>query len=168
LRGAKPPIWRRLEVPSQITLARLHQVIQSAFGWHGCHLWVFETPAGEYRQPDSELGHADAPTVTLDAVAPGAGDRIRYVYDFGDDWRHDVTVEAVATAQLGMCIPAAWPGAEPARRRTAAECGATTLCWRSSRTRITLTTLRHYGGCVCHRRTHSIPPDSPVTRSTRR
>ncbi len=122
LRGAKPPIWRRLEVPSQITLARLHQVIQTAFGWYGCHLWVFETPAGEYGQPDSELGHADAAAVTLDAVAPGVGDQIRYVYvyDFGDDWRHDIVVEDVVAAQPGTAYPRCVAGR---RARPPEDCG---------------------------------------------
>jgi len=105
LRGSRPPIWRRLEVPSEITLVRLHQVVQAAFGWYGGHLWVFETPAGEYGQPDAELGHADAAAVTLDEVTPDIGDRIRYVYDFGDDWRHDLVVEEVVAAQPGVAYP---------------------------------------------------------------
>ena len=105
LRGSKPPIWRRLEVPSETTLERLHQVIQGAFGWYGCHLWVFETPSGEYGHPDAELGHADAAAVTLGELAPGPGDRLRYVYDFGDDWRHDLLVEEVASAKSGAAYP---------------------------------------------------------------
>ncbi|MGH3803650.1 MAG: IS1096 element passenger TnpR family protein, partial [Pseudonocardiaceae bacterium] len=32
LRGSKPPIWRRLEVPSAATLAQLHHIVQEAFG----------------------------------------------------------------------------------------------------------------------------------------
>lgn len=38
LRGAKPPIWRRLEVPSTVTLETLHEIIQEAFGWLNCHM----------------------------------------------------------------------------------------------------------------------------------
>jgi pRiA4b ORF-3-like protein len=55
LRGAKPPIWRRLEVPADISLARLHAVIQTAFGWCDSHLHVFQTPYGEFGVADAEL-----------------------------------------------------------------------------------------------------------------
>jgi hypothetical protein len=34
LRGVvKPPVWRRLIVPADIRLDRLHEVIQTAIGW---------------------------------------------------------------------------------------------------------------------------------------
>ena len=34
LRGViKPPVWRRLLVPADIRLDRLHEVIQTAIGW---------------------------------------------------------------------------------------------------------------------------------------
>ena len=105
LRGGKPPIWRRLEVPSTIMLRDLHDAIQAAFGWAGYHLWVFETPDGDYGMPDSEVGHHDAARVTLDRVAPRTGDRIRYTYDFGDDWQHDIVVEDVLAAEPGVAYP---------------------------------------------------------------
>ncbi|MGH3928569.1 MAG: plasmid pRiA4b ORF-3 family protein [Pseudonocardiaceae bacterium] len=105
LRGTKPPIWRRLEVPSKITLEQLHHSIQQAFGWHGYHLWVFSTPAGEYGMTDPELGHGSAAARKLDDVASRVGDRIRYTYDFGDDWEHDLLVEDVLTAEPGVGYP---------------------------------------------------------------
>src|ERR1700758_5220357 len=36
LRGAKPSLWRRLEVPSDLPLSVLHEVMQTAFGWFDC------------------------------------------------------------------------------------------------------------------------------------
>lgn len=95
LRGAKPPIWRRLEVPADIDLARLHRVIQTAFGWQDSHLHVFETDYGEFGIEDAELGHHAEEPVELEQIAPGAGEKIRYTYDFGDDWVHDILVEKV-------------------------------------------------------------------------
>jgi hypothetical protein len=95
LRGAKPPIWRRLEVPANVSLARLHAIIQAAFGWEDSHLHVFNTPYGEFGTPDPELGHRSEKPVSLEQVAPEAGSRFRYLYDFGDDWDHDILVEKI-------------------------------------------------------------------------
>jgi hypothetical protein len=41
LSGSKPLIWRKLAVPSDITLGRLHEVIQIAMGWTDSHLHQF-------------------------------------------------------------------------------------------------------------------------------
>jgi len=38
LRGISPLIWRRLLVRSDSTVARLHEVLQIAFGWDDEHL----------------------------------------------------------------------------------------------------------------------------------
>jgi pRiA4b ORF-3-like protein len=105
LRDAKPPIWRRLEVPADITLARLHRVIQVAFGWTDSHIHVFETPYGEYGAADPELGHRSEKPVTLEQVAPAAKERFRYVYDFGDNWLHDIEVEAVLDRDPSASYP---------------------------------------------------------------
>ena len=110
LRGSKPPIWRRLEVPSGTTLQRLHRLIQVAFGWHDYHLWVFETPQGDFGVPDPELGHRSAASKKLSDVAPLAGDRILYTYDFGDGWEHQILVEDVLTAEPGVKYPRAVAG----------------------------------------------------------
>lgn len=104
LHGAKPPIWRRLEVPSDITLERLHFVVQEAFGWDNAHMWVFSTPAGEYGVADPELGHRSAAAKKLSDVALTGG-RIHYTYDFGDGWDHDITVEDVLPTQPGVTYP---------------------------------------------------------------
>ena len=41
LNGSKPPIWRRVAVPSDITLGQLHEVIQIVMGWTDSHLHQF-------------------------------------------------------------------------------------------------------------------------------
>ena len=102
LRGARPPIWRRLEVPADISLARLHTVIQIAFGWDDSHLHVFETPYGSFGSPDADLGHRSETSVTLEQVAPAANSKLRYTYDFGDDWEHDILVEKVFDYEMTL------------------------------------------------------------------
>lgn len=105
LRGASPPIWRRFEVPADITLKRLHTVIQLGFGWDDCHLFVFETPAGRYGTYDPDLEIRSATGKKLSAVAESAGDKIRYEYDFGDQWELDVVVEAIHPAEPDVAYP---------------------------------------------------------------
>ncbi len=107
LRGAKPPIWRRFEVPSDITLERLHRVIQIGFEWLDYHLHVFDTPAGRYGIPDPNgaLDIRNDAYKKLATVADWPGDRIRYTYDFGDFWELDIVVEAVQPAEPGIRYP---------------------------------------------------------------
>ncbi len=108
LYGSKPPIWRRLELPSTITLGRLHHVLQAAFTWNGYHLHVFETVGGEFGDPLQDDGWAerlDEETVTIAQVAAAGKAKIVYVYDFGDDWRHDIAVEKILPAGPGIACP---------------------------------------------------------------
>jgi pRiA4b ORF-3-like protein len=119
LQGASPPIWRRLEVPADTGLADLHHVLQGAFDWDDGHLHVFETTYGSFGVADRELGHRAEAPVTLEQVAPGAGSRLRYTYDFGDDWTHEIVVEKVL--ERG---PVAYPRCTGGRRAAPPEdCG---------------------------------------------
>jgi hypothetical protein len=42
LEGVEPTVWRRVQLRSTDTLARLHEVIQIAMGWENYHLHRFE------------------------------------------------------------------------------------------------------------------------------
>ncbi|MFF0795204.1 plasmid pRiA4b ORF-3 family protein [Streptomyces spiralis] len=105
LRDSRPPIWRRLEMPSDITLRELHDVIQAAFGWEDYHMWAFETGRDRYGIADRDLGIRSAASKRLGQVAPRTGDRLRYTYDFGDDWEHDILIEDVTTPETGTAYP---------------------------------------------------------------
>jgi pRiA4b ORF-3-like protein len=69
LEDAEPPIWRRLEVPAEITLKDLHSVIQTAMGWENAHLFQFH------------VGREQLGDLSLRGIK-----RFTYVYDMGDNW----------------------------------------------------------------------------------
>ncbi|WP_314141043.1 plasmid pRiA4b ORF-3 family protein [Buttiauxella noackiae] len=101
LRDSKPPIWRRVLVPEQITLSKLHQVIQLAFGWNDEHLYMFEKGSRNYPHNNyqtwgedlEEEGKKDATTTPLWATLQNDGERLIYTYDFGDWWDAIVLLE---------------------------------------------------------------------------
>ncbi|GAB3802394.1 plasmid pRiA4b ORF-3 family protein [Micromonospora zhanjiangensis] len=96
LSDVTPPVWRRVLVPGGYTLDRLHRVFQLALGWQNYHLHSFDVDGVQYGEPDpdGELIVRDELEHRLDAVL-GKGTRFRYVYDFGDWWEHEVTVEDI-------------------------------------------------------------------------
>ena len=93
LRGTKPPVWRRLLIPGEMTLGDLHQAIQAAMGWHDSHLHAFDIAGREYGDPDSVDDVADEERLTLNAVLNSGVSRFTYTYDFGDNWEHTVLIE---------------------------------------------------------------------------
>jgi len=104
LKGAKPPIWRRVYIPSDITLAQLHDVIQIAMGWQNYHFHEFEIHGERFTQQEMmdeewDIGRrkADETKVKLNKVAQPKSKFI-YVYDFGDNWEHEILVEKKISA----------------------------------------------------------------------
>jgi Plasmid pRiA4b ORF-3-like protein len=95
LEGTDPPVWRRFRVPCQITLADLHLVLQAVMGWENEHLYEFKVGKRRIGEPsyDSDNGREDAGRIQLRDVAARKGARLTYVYDFGDDWQHELIVE---------------------------------------------------------------------------
>ena len=49
-----PLIWRRLLVPADIALPRLHQCLQLAMGWTDSHLHRYKVGERSYGVPDPE------------------------------------------------------------------------------------------------------------------
>jgi hypothetical protein len=102
LKGNKPPIWRRLEVPGSITLAKLHRILQVAMGWTNSHLHSFNIGETHYQEPDpdgdpffSMAEEKNEKRFKLQQVAFREKMKFLYEYDFGDDWEHEILVEKI-------------------------------------------------------------------------
>jgi hypothetical protein len=69
---------------------------------------AFETVCGEFGAPDDDDDWADRKdetTAVLAQVAAAEKAKVVYVYDFGDDWRHDIVVEKILPAEPGVAYP---------------------------------------------------------------
>lgn len=102
LQRTKPPVWRRIDVSGDISLVRLHDVLQATMGWTDSHLHRFRT--GNARNSPEFLTRYDVEEgdegileddVRLDQVVAAVGDRLWYDYDFGDGWEHVLRVEKI-------------------------------------------------------------------------
>lgn len=95
----KPPIWRRLLVPGNISLLQLHEIIQVAMDWTNSHLHQFVQGNTFYGIPDDEFEDAhpvrDERDYVLAKVLERKGRKIVYEYDMGDCWQHLVEVEEI-------------------------------------------------------------------------
>jgi hypothetical protein len=111
LRGISPLIWRRLLVRSDITFARLHDVLRVAFGWDDVHLHCFKVHG-------RELDAIDGPHVRLADFGLRPTEHFVYDYDFVDRWRHDIRVEQVLDLAPGRSYPLLHrrPACRPTRR----------------------------------------------------
>lgn len=112
LLGTKPPIWRRLLVPTAITLAQLHDVLQIAMGWQNCHMHKFRIGRRYFGRPSPEeqlMGVApteDERKGTLSALLGKTGAKLTYTYDMGDSWEHSIVLEKGNPADPGAQYPA--------------------------------------------------------------
>jgi hypothetical protein len=107
LQDVRPVVSRRVQVPGEITLAGLHEVVQAAMGWTDSHLHEFEVNGVRYGLPDPDWGIGEvsdeAKAVLFRLV--GQGDRLGYVYDFGDGWTHTLTVEKILAPEADVRYP---------------------------------------------------------------
>lgn len=117
LKDTKPPIWRRIRIPSTYTFWDLHVAIQDAMGWTDSHLHEFTVKNPLSRdelyfgipdeESDFELDKTTLPgwkhkiSKYISLMIP----TIEYVYDFGDNWRHKVELEEVLPAEKDLAYP---------------------------------------------------------------
>jgi len=97
LDNVRPPIWRDVIVPTNISLVWLHEVIQEAMGWMDCHLHQFAHQGTYYvTETGEDWGDGvDEAGVSLGQLLQKVGDKLSYEYDFGDGWEHTVSVKKI-------------------------------------------------------------------------
>jgi len=90
----EPEIWRRFVVPGDITLDRLHDVIQIVMGWSDSHLHEFTIGKKRYTEsPESKEDGLECGRYHLGDLIKQNGRTFGYLYDFGDSWEHEVILE---------------------------------------------------------------------------
>lgn len=108
----KPSVWRRLLIPDSFNFRQLHYVIQLAFDWQTEHLYQFQRqPYGQgwcIGEPDEENSMFSEPATPASKVnvrrfiEEKGLDKFVYVYDFGDDWVHRITVEELTNHKIKL------------------------------------------------------------------
>ncbi len=90
----EPEIWRRFVVPAGITLDRLHDVIQIVMGWTDSHLHEFTIGKKRYTEyPEYKDDGLECDRYRLGNLIKQKDRTFRYLYDFGDSWEHEITLE---------------------------------------------------------------------------
>jgi hypothetical protein len=111
LADTEPPIWRRVEVPAQMTLKELHSVIQAAMGWDNAHLYQFHVGRETIARPGMGGEGFGTPRaigagrVRLVDLAARGIKRFAYEYDMGDSWEHRLQIEKLLAADPAASYP---------------------------------------------------------------
>lgn len=110
LNDAPVNIWRELVVPSNITLELLAYVLLDAMGWEHEHLYQFigkndvryinshemkEQERNSFLSFFSRVQYQNSEKTSLEMVLQPKGERMKFEYDYGDSWIHDVWVKGV-------------------------------------------------------------------------
>ncbi len=121
LKGIKPLIWRRIQVPENYSFWDFHVAVQDAMGWTDTHLHHFEivNPAHGRRE---EIGLPDEEGILDHEVLTGWEQKIAeyfsrnhdkavYLYDYGDNWEHTIKLEKILPREKGITYPICIEGA---------------------------------------------------------
>ncbi len=90
LKDVSPMVWRRVQVPSTMTLREFHGVLQVVMGWESIHLYQFVIRTVRYGSWETA---ANSPKVALDDLKLGKGSRFLYEYDLNIPWEHEIRLE---------------------------------------------------------------------------
>ena len=108
LRDVSPPVWRLLEIPSEMTLGDLSSALVEAMGWEGYHLHLFTADGTAYWPPGNGNwfdDYEDEAQHQVGDVLPRSRMTMEWEYDLGDSWKHDIVVQSIAPASPGAPLP---------------------------------------------------------------
>lgn len=101
LKDFKPKIWRRVLIPADTLLPDLHKIIQTSMGWTNSHLHQFIINGTYYTEKTKdnylwdEMDNVDYKKIKISDFLNTEKQKIKYEYDFGDGWEHDVILEKI-------------------------------------------------------------------------
>ena len=107
LEDISPPIWRRIQVTNNITLGKLHRILQIIMGWSDYHLHEFIIDGVSYGVPDKDgiFEGKNERNVRLSQVVSEEKIKFVYIYDFGDYWQHKILIEKILPLEPDMQYP---------------------------------------------------------------
>lgn len=96
LKGSPRKVYRQLVVPSDLTLNHLGEILVRAVGWEGYHLNQFIAGKTYYAEPSDDDWmmdmQKDAGKYTIGSLLSRVKSKIKWEYDFGDSWVHEITL----------------------------------------------------------------------------
>lgn len=102
-------IWRTVELLESQTLHDFHHIIQTAFDWDDDHLYAFFMTNKAWDRRESYGGpNSDMPSasrVRLNKLGLRPRQKFLYIFDFGDDLRHEITVVGQGTVDASAKYP---------------------------------------------------------------
>lgn len=110
----EPLIWRRFLVADDTTLAKFHKIIQTVMGWEDVHLHEFRIDGKSYGMPEDAWDEPrihDEKKVRLHDLALKEKQKFEYIYDFGDNWDHEIELERIMSPESGIIYPKCLEGA---------------------------------------------------------
>ena len=94
-----PCIWREFQVPFDLSLSDLHDVLQVVMGWNNSHGHEFVIRGDHYLEDfdhedydDGNKKPKDEYAAKLSQLSLRAKSHFMYIYDFGDNWQHTLRV----------------------------------------------------------------------------
>ncbi|MBS9525241.1 plasmid pRiA4b ORF-3 family protein [Litoribacter alkaliphilus] len=96
------PVFRTVLVPDNVTMERLHEIIQYIMPWDDIHFYLFsdkrdhpkyKTGRVDHCKVDNEIDDAENTLLKEEFFIKRNAAPFWYLYDLGDEWFHEITFE---------------------------------------------------------------------------